>query len=73
MSNEIKRPYICGPLTELPVELQEPIKFIYSRLGDLCEKVLGVRGYVPHEHYDPVHSPSFTPAEVNLAERPQVS
>lgn len=39
--DEIKRPYICGPLTELPVELQEPIKFIYSRLADLCAAVLG--------------------------------
>lgn len=70
-SNE-KRPYVCGPLTELPVELQEPIKFIYSHIGDLCQTVLGVRGFVPHEHYDPVHNPDPDPAEVNEAERRQV-
>lgn len=50
----IKRAYICGPLTDLPPDIQESTKSFYSLLGDVCERILGVRAFVPHEHYDPV-------------------
>ena len=65
--------YICSALTELPQEVQEPFKFVLSRTADLCEEVLGVRGFAPHEHNDPVHAPSKTPKEVDAHERPQVA
>lgn len=64
--------YICSALTELPFEVQELFKFLLSRTADLCEKVLGVRGFAPHEHNDPVYVPNKTPAEVDAQERPQV-
>lgn len=64
--------YICTALTELPFEVQELFKFLLSRTADLCEEILGVRGFAPHEHNDPVGEPDKTPAEVNAHERPQV-
>ncbi|MDD2757786.1 MAG: hypothetical protein PHD72_00210 [Patescibacteria group bacterium] len=68
----VKRPYICGPLTELPPEKQGPTKEFYVRVAELCYYVLGVRGFVPHEHYDPVAHANFTPQDVDKAERRQV-
>jgi len=67
-----KRAYICGPLTELPVQDQLAVKNFYSRIADACEETTGLRAFVPHEHYDPVRSPHFTPQEVDGAERDQV-
>ncbi len=67
-----KRPYVCGPLTELPVESQKLVKDFYSRIADACEEIMGIRAFVPHEHYDPVKYPHFTPAEIDRAEREQV-
>jgi len=64
--------YICGPLTELPSGQQGLVKVFYSRLGDVCEEVFGRRAFVPHEHYDPIRHPNFTPKEVDAAERKQV-
>ncbi|MGE5298101.1 MAG: hypothetical protein ACM3KM_02985 [Acidobacteriaceae bacterium] len=67
-----KTAYICGPLTELPDELKGPVKALYSKLGDICQEVMGIRAFVPHEHFDPVAMPNFTPQEVDTAERHQV-
>lgn len=69
----VRRPYICGPLTDLPADLQERIKDLYSQLGDICEEVLGVRAFVPHEHYDPIKHAHYTPHQVDDAERLQVA
>ena len=66
MSN---RPYICGPLTELTPQIREAVKEFYTRLADLCERILGVRAFVPHEHYDPITHAHFTPQDVDQAER----
>ena len=68
-----RRAYICSALTELQPELQEPMKFILNRLGDLCEEALGIRAFVPHEINDPVHHANLTPAQVDESERVQVS
>lgn len=65
----MKAPYICGPLTWLPTEQQEAVKQFYVKLGDVCEFAIGVRAFVPHEHYDPINMPHFTPTEVDAAER----
>lgn len=65
-------PYICGPLTELTASEQENIKLFYQHIADTCEKKLGVRAFVPHEHYDPIKHVSFTPSDVDNAERHQV-
>lgn len=65
--------YICGPLTELAPEEQPRVKRFYERIADACEMVFGVRAFVPHEHYDPKRHASFTPAQVDEAEREQVS
>jgi hypothetical protein len=64
--------YVCGPLTELPADQQEKIKAFYSRIAGVAEKITGLRGFVPHEHYDPIKHANFTPAEVDAAERRQV-
>lgn len=64
--------YICGPLTELSPEEQARIKRLYSEMADVAENVLGIRGFVPHEHYDPIANAKATPAEVDAAERLQV-
>ena len=67
-----KSVYVCGPLTELPAEQQERVKRFYERIADLCEEVLGVRAFVPHEHYDPVKHADYEPPQVDQAERRQV-
>ena len=43
-------PYICGPLTELPLEMQGWVKLFYSRIADVCQEIIGRRPFVPHEH-----------------------
>ncbi len=60
-----KRPYICGPLTDLPVNLQAGVKQLYQNLAEVCQEELGVRGYVPHEHTDPIMHASISAAEVH--------
>ena len=67
-----KIPYICGPLTELPLDDQAHVKRFYERLADACKDAWDVRAFVPHEHYDPVRHADFTPAQVDAAERRQV-
>ncbi|MBI3385568.1 hypothetical protein HY031_00620 [Candidatus Gottesmanbacteria bacterium] len=68
----VKTPYICGPLTELSSEEQKSVKLFYKRIADACEKTIGVRGFVPHEHYDPIKHANYTPQDVDKAERHQV-
>lgn len=67
-----KVPYICGPLTELPIETHEEVKELYGDIADVCREVLGIRAFVPHEHFDPIKHRDFTPADVDKAEREQV-
>ncbi len=64
--------YVCGPLTELAPDQMQIVKGFYTRIGDLCEQFTGSRGFVPHEFYDPVTAPQFTPEQVDAAERQQV-
>lgn len=71
MKND-KIPYICGPLTELSVEIQESVKSFYVRIADVCKQIMGKRAFVPHERYDPIKYPDFSPAEVDRVEREQV-
>lgn len=68
----MKTVYICGPLTELAPEEQAQVKRFYEQLADVCEKVIGIRAFVPHEHYDHVKHANYTPAQVDEAERKQV-
>lgn len=67
-----KVPYICGPLTELSPEEQTSVKLFYQRIADVCEKTIGTRAFVPHEHYDPIKHAVYTPQDVDKAERHQV-
>ena len=67
-----KSAYICCPLTELPKAEQEEAKVFYSAIGDVVEEVTGTRGFVPHEHYDPIKNADYTPQEIDAAERAQV-
>jgi len=67
-----KSAYVCGPLTELSKNTQERVKQFYSDIGDVCEQTLGVRAFVPHEHYDPIANKDFTPQDIDIAERYQV-
>ncbi len=74
MSDNIKTKsaYICGPLTELSAEEQVRVKKFYEQLADVCERVTGIRAFVPHEHYDPIKNADYTPMQVDEAERKQV-
>ncbi len=65
-------PYVCGPLTELPLDQQSIVKEFYRRIADVCEEVIGQRAFVPHEHYDPIQMPQFSTQQVYVAERKQV-
>jgi hypothetical protein len=67
-----KRPYVCGPLTELSEAHQERVKKFYSHIADACREVTGVRAFVPHENYDPIKHAKYTPMQVDKAERYQV-
>lgn len=67
-----KVPYVCGPLTELPPELATKARRFYEQIADVCEKALGRRAFVPHEHFDPITNPDPTPHEIDTAERHQV-
>ena len=64
--------YVCGPLTDLPCEIQGQTKTFYSKIADVCGAVLSVRAFVPHEHFDPVRHSQFTAEQVDEAERRQV-
>ena len=69
----LKKPcYICGPLTEVPEEMKPVVKAFYVDLADACKRALGIRAFVPHEHYDPVLHAGFSPAQVDISERRQV-
>jgi len=70
---ERKSIYICGPLTELSPEKQQQVKNFYVKLADICKEVIGIRAFVPHEHYDPILHASYTPVQVDVAERKQIS
>ena len=67
-----KSAYICGPLTELPIEDQARVKAFYAAIADVIKEVIGVRAFVPHEHFDPIRHANFTPGDVDFAERAQV-
>ncbi|SRR5258706_6380668 len=67
-----KVPYVCGPLTELSSDEQKSVKDFYQHIADVCEKTIGARAFVPHEHYDPIKHASYTPQDVDKAERHQV-
>lgn len=73
MVDETQVPYVCGPLTDLMPEHRERVLPFYEKIGDLCEEILGVRAFVPHEHFDPVTNPNATPDEVYATESVQVS
>ncbi len=64
--------YVCGPLTELLPDERNRTKKFYERIADVCETVLGMRAFVPHEHFDPISRPDPTPYEVDEKERHQV-
>lgn len=67
-----KSAYICGPLTELSEDERNHAKRLFERIADICKEEFGIRGFVPHEHYDPVIHADYTPAQVDAAERKQV-
>jgi hypothetical protein len=67
-----KTAYVCGALTELPLDQQELVKAFYEAIGDLVGQLTGTRAFVPHEHFDPVKYASVLPVEVDRAEREQV-
>ncbi|MDF1497197.1 MAG: hypothetical protein P1P90_04000 [Patescibacteria group bacterium] len=69
MSTSQKAPYICGALTELDPKHRDEVKEFYVRLGDACRVAIGVRGFVPHEHYDPIKNASAKNTVVYSAER----
>jgi hypothetical protein len=64
-----KRPYICGPLTELDYKTRDQIKAFYVKLANVCRDILHVRGFVPHEVYDPIKMANVTPKVVFHDER----
>ncbi|MFA4998853.1 MAG: hypothetical protein WC514_02425 [Candidatus Paceibacterota bacterium] len=72
MNGNDKVPYICGPLTELPLKRQISVKRFYESIANAWERKFGKRPFVPHEHYDPQKHAHYTPAQVYEAEREQV-
>jgi len=68
-ATKAKVPYICGALTELDPSHIDKVKAFYSQLGDTCIEVLGERGFVPHEHYDPIKTAEIENTVVYEAER----
>lgn len=67
-----KPAYICGPLTELGPETKKFAMRLYERIADICQEAMNIRAFVPHEHYDPIKHKSYTPTDVDRAERDQV-
>lgn len=69
----MKVPYICGALTKFPSEIDpQEVKNLYSRFGDVFQRLIGVRAFVPHEHYDPIKFPHFEDTEITDAELGQI-
>ncbi len=73
MRKKEKTIYICGPLTEVLKKNQKSIKDFYSCIGHIAEGVLGIRGFVPHEHCDPIANADLTPTQVDAIERKRVA
>lgn len=72
MNQVEKVPYVCGGLTDLPVEMRDEVKAFYAQIGDLFGELSGKRAFVPHEHYDPIKMAHYTAKQVDAAERDQV-
>lgn len=64
-----RRPYICGPLTELDPKISDGVKAFYVKLADVCQDALQIRGFVPHEVYDPIKMADVSPKVVFHDER----
>lgn len=59
--------YVCGPLSELPVEERRKALRFYRDLGEILENVSHHNACIPHEHYD---RRSYSP-EIHEEERRQ--
>jgi hypothetical protein len=68
MNTNQKAPYICGALTELDPGHRDQVKEFYVKLGDICQETIGIRGFVPHEHYDPIKNADAKDTTVYSAE-----
>ena len=65
--------YICGPFSELDLELQDDAKKLYILFGNICYTTLGIRSFVPADRYDPVATfPGLTSEEIAFEERDQI-
>ncbi len=69
ISKPNKPGYICSALTELPADEVQEAKVFFSAIADRLGQVLGLRPWVPHEHFDPIAHAEFTPAQVKMAEK----
>ena len=64
--------YICGPLTDLSAEERSEIRNFYDKIADVCEEATGLRAFAPHENYDSPENQTFSPQDIDDAERNQV-
>ncbi|MTJ07271.1 XRE family transcriptional regulator [Anabaena sp. UHCC 0204] len=62
--------YVSGALTDVENPIES--KGFYEKIGLICEEI-GLQGYVPHLHTDPVNNPDITPYEVFEQDKHQVS
>jgi hypothetical protein len=63
------RAYISGPLTELPTHISlHEVQGFYVKAALVAEDALGIRGFVPHEHFDPSTMPNVTPKDIYQVE-----
>jgi hypothetical protein len=67
-----KAAYVCGPLTELSSAEANHAKGFYCKIADVCQEIMGVRAFVPHEHCDPIVHAGLSPFEVDKIERRQI-
>lgn len=65
--------FVSGPLTDLPNDDHEIVRRFYSKIGDACEEILGIRAFVPHERYDPRAGDRMTPREVDRVLRERIN
>jgi len=67
----MQKVYIAGALTRLE-DQKLNLKDFYTKIGHLCRS-FGIEAFVPHEHFDPINHPDFTPKEVYQREFEEVT
>ncbi len=65
--------YIGGALTGIPEAELQKLREFYDRIGEICQRILGLPSYVPHRYGDPLIMSKLSPEEIDQMDRTAVT